>query len=219
MHGGAGVSRRGTATAALAMALLALAASGEVLSADAIYRWIDRNGRVNYGNTPPSDAKAERIDGGSLMVVPAPPARPAEPSDTTRRVERLEAELEQEKRLRREAEERADEQRASEEASRRAREKARADCEDRFREPCDEEGRPIGPRYIVVPSRPWPPPLPPRDGHPPRPDGDRHDPRPLHRGVPAPDGMPKPVLPINPERAFQAPRPTERRLPSRHADD
>jgi hypothetical protein len=37
----------------------------------AMYKWVDENGHVNYGDTPPPGAKAER------MVTNAPPADPA----------------------------------------------------------------------------------------------------------------------------------------------
>ncbi|ATE59230.1 hypothetical protein CCZ27_03990 [Thauera sinica] len=200
-----GMRGLGRVLPAMAAALVALAAAAESRAADAIYRWVDRNGRVNYGNLPPPGTKAELIDGGGLTVVPAPAAPPPDAAGTTRRIERLETELENERRLRREAEERAEEARETEDEARRAREKARADCEERLREPCDEEGRPLGSRYIVVPPRPYLPPVPPRGGRPHRPDGEAPPPRPPRQGVPAPDGMPKPVLPINPERSPQPP--------------
>ncbi|MBS0546037.1 MAG: DUF4124 domain-containing protein [Proteobacteria bacterium] len=193
------------------------------MGGDAVYRWVDVNGRVNYGSQPPPGVKAELLERGGVTVVPAAPARAAGANDTTRRIERLESALEQEKRLRREAEERAEGERDAQEQALRAREKARAECEARFREPCDEEGNPRSTGYIVVPPRSFHPLRPPRDGHWPRHDDDDY--RPVERPPrqrqtqPALDGMPKPVLPINPDRSTQAPRPAERRLPSRQVDD
>ncbi|MBS0510778.1 MAG: DUF4124 domain-containing protein [Proteobacteria bacterium] len=213
------VSRR----ALPALVAWGLALCAPALAGDAIYRWVDRDGRVNYGSQPPPGVKAEMLERGGVTVVPAAPARPAEAADTTRRIERLESALEQEKRLRREAEERVADERDAQEQALRAREKARAECEARFREPCDDEGNPRSTGYIVVPPRTFHPPRPPRDGHWPRHDGDgyRAAERPPRQGPtePALGGMPKPVLPINPDRSLQAPRQPERRLPARQADD
>lgn len=173
-----------------AAAALGLLAAGAACGDD-IYRWKDRDGRVNYGSVPPAGVTAERIDPGAVSVMPAPsrPRPQADGPDTARRLDRLESELDEERRLRRDAEARADEQ-----AERRTR--AREECEERLREPCDEEGRPLASPYVIVPPygvRPphrhdgrWPPPL-----RPPR--------------VVQPDGMPKPVLPIAPERPARAP--------------
>lgn len=215
------LSRR--ALPALVACGLAFCAPAWTLAGDAIYRWVDRDGRVNYGGQPPPGVKAEMLERGGVTVVPAVPARPAEAADTTRRIERLESALEQEKRLRREAEERVEDEREAQEQALRAREKARAECEVRFREPCDDEGNPRSTGYIVVPPRTFHPHRPPRDGHSPRHNGDgyRAAERPPRPGQTAPalGGMPKPVLPINPDRSLQAPRQLERRLPARQADD
>lgn len=191
--------------------LRAILAGGVAISlmvpalADPVYRWTDRDGRVNYGNMPPPGVKAELLDRGTVSVTPAPavPSRPPAASpesalpETARRLDRLEAELEDERRLRRDAEERA-----TEEASRLQR--TRAECEERFREPCDDEGRPMGPRYIVVPPRPaWLP----HGARPPHRPGDGRPPhaRPGQPVGPRSEDMPKPVLPIKPERSSQVP--------------
>lgn len=161
---------------------------------DEIYRWTDRDGRVNYGGVPPVGAKAERIESGAVSVMPALPSLPrAGASDTARRLDRLESELEEERRLRRDAEERADEQ---VERGRRL----RAECEERMREPCDDEGRPLSAPYVIVPPQRVRPPHRPDDRWPPPPSV--KPPR-----VVPPDGMPKPVLPIAPERSREPARP------------
>lgn len=125
-------------------------ALANVAVADTVYRWKDASGQLNYGTQPPPGVKAEPLgDRGSVTVMPAPavPAAPAASSGTAARVERLERELEEERRLRRE-----DAAREQDEEARRA--QARAECERQYREPCDEEGRPLGSspsNYIVVP--------------------------------------------------------------------
>jgi hypothetical protein len=180
----------------LALAAVTLAVVPLAL-ADAVYRWKDAQGRVNYGNLPPPGVKAELLDRGTMSVAPAPvmvPRPPAESVESARRLDRLEAELEEERRLRLEAEQRADE-------GAERRERARAECEAQFREPCDDEGRPVGPRYIVVPGRPvWHHP----GGRPPHPPA---APPKFPRG----DDMAKPVLPIESGRSARQPlRPSDR---------
>lgn len=187
MRGGRGW-RSGCAGVVFALAMT-LPAHGEE-----IYRWTDRDGRVNYGSVPPAGAKVERIDSGAVSVMPAPPPRPqTESSETARRLDRLESELEEERRLRRDAEERADER------AERGR-LLRDECEERLREPCDEEGRPLASPYVIVPPHRVRPPY--------RPDG--RWPPPPHARPPRivqPDGMPRPVLPIAPERPREPARP------------
>ncbi|QDF98533.1 hypothetical protein CJ010_19315 [Azoarcus sp. DD4] len=115
--------------------------------AQTVYRWKDAGGQLNYGSQPPPGVNAEPIGGrGSVTVMPAPAAAatPAPADATAARLERLERELEEERRLRRD-----EEARREEEADRKA--EARADCEREYREACDEEGRPLGSRYIAVP--------------------------------------------------------------------
>ena len=47
-----------------------IAASISLSSSAALYKWIDENGRVAYGDTPPAGVKAERL---TTMVAPADP--------------------------------------------------------------------------------------------------------------------------------------------------
>lgn len=191
---------------AAGMGILGLLLGAMAMAQDAVvYRWLGPDGRVNYGSQPPPGVPAQALGArGTLSVLPAPIVPPAGMVETERRLQRLEAELEEERRLRREA--------AAEAAADLARrERLRAECEERLREPCDEAGRPLGPRYIVVPARPARHPgvrplLPGRPVHPPR---DSAGPRMRDEG-------PKPVLPIETPhgRAFApADRPHERRGP------
>ncbi len=111
-----------------------------------IYRWTERDGRVSYGTQPPQGVRAEPLgERGSVSVVPAPPLPAPEDIETRRakeRAELLEQELKEERRLRQESEAREVE-----------RTKARAECEERYREECNDDGEPVGRRYIVVPQR------------------------------------------------------------------
>ncbi|AWI81723.1 hypothetical protein CEW87_21635 [Parazoarcus communis] len=116
-----------------------------------VFRWKDREGRINYGNMPPPGVDAEPVGGrGRLTVVPAPvlpPAPPPPPPES--RLDRLERELEAERQLRLDAE-------AAEQAREIERAQLKAECEARYREPCSDDGEPAGKRYIVVPPRPFP---------------------------------------------------------------
>jgi len=47
-----------------------IAASTSLSSSAALYKWIDENGRVAYGDTPPAGVKAERL---TTSVAPADP--------------------------------------------------------------------------------------------------------------------------------------------------
>jgi Domain of unknown function (DUF4124) len=55
--------------AAAAFAVVAVLSGSPAIAA--MYKWVDENGHVNYGDTPPAGVKAER------MVTNAPPADPA----------------------------------------------------------------------------------------------------------------------------------------------
>jgi len=133
-----------------------------------VFRWKDREGRINYGNMPPPGVKAEPVDGrGLLTVVPAPVLPPAPPPPPPEeRLERLERELETERQLRLDAEAAARERESARAAS-------KAECEALHREACDDDGQPVGRRYILVPQRPFPhlpgvPPARPPHRDPPR---------------------------------------------------
>ncbi|GAB2887591.1 hypothetical protein GCM10027046_14870 [Uliginosibacterium flavum] len=61
--------------------VLLLALSGLALGAQAeIYKWVDADGKIQYGDAPPKEAKTKKVSGG-VMVVPAmvvpPPAASA----------------------------------------------------------------------------------------------------------------------------------------------
>lgn len=146
------------------------------VQAQTVYRWKDAGGQLNYGSQPPPGVKAEPIGGrGSVTVMPAPAAAaaPAPADATAARLERLERELEEERRHRRD-----EEARQQEEAERKA--EARADCERQYREACDEEGRPLGSRYIAVPVPVPVRPYRPQQAYPHTRD-DRHDDDGRHR--------------------------------------
>jgi len=153
-----------------------------------VYRWTERDGRVSYGSTPPPGVNAQPI-GGRVSVVPAPPKPTPEELEarrTDQRLRELEEQLEDERRQRQASEERQA-----------ARAEAKAECEARYREDCDDDGRPLGRRVIVVPQRPpWAqPPLPPT-------------PRPPVRPPPSsrPDRPDRPDRPSQPNRGERPPR-------------
>ncbi|MBR0568878.1 DUF4124 domain-containing protein [Azoarcus sp. L1K30] len=134
---------------------LGMALSFSAFAEDAVvYRWKDRDGRVNYGNAPPEGVRAEPVDASSrITVVPAlAPTAPSgrQPTDTpaaAERLDRLERELEAERQSRRDTEA-AVEQQAQERARR------KIECEEKYRESCDEDGQPSAKRFIVIPARP-----------------------------------------------------------------
>lgn len=68
------------------LALIALLAAAAAGPAAAQYRWVDADGRVNYGDRPPPDAKDVR----SLGTTRPPPAAPASalPFELRRAIER-----------------------------------------------------------------------------------------------------------------------------------
>lgn len=70
----------------LGTALLALNASGEEL-----YRWVDADGKVHFGDRPPAEAKAESLQGQLKPVNSADPTRKQDFPDT-RRAEQIERE-------------------------------------------------------------------------------------------------------------------------------
>lgn len=175
-----------------------------------VYRWKDHDGRVNYGNLPPPGVGAEPLDArGRLTVVPAPviPRRPAPatPSEADR-LERLERELETERALRLERDQ-AERERAAQRAG------LQAECEARYREPCDADGQPVGRRYIVVPVRP---PHRPPVLRPPRPPVDVVPKPPARRGAPGRDER----APYHAsDGAFRPIRPQPETAPRRRAAD
>ena len=144
-----------------------------------IYRWTTADNVTHYSTTPPAGVHAERLDQSRsrLTVVPATPVpSPEQPSAETthERIEHLQQELDEMRRQRRE-----DEARAL--AQEQARVTARMNCEERFRQPCNDNGEPIETRNIIVSphwnnpwNNPWnrppvwrPPPPPPQPPAPP----------------------------------------------------
>lgn len=137
------MSRTTLFSGALAL-LLAMQVSAEV------FRWTDEHGVVNYGSRPPAGSNAKPIDAENsrVSVVPAPAkpaaAAPSEQSALRERVRKLESQVEEERRLR--------EQAQVAEGDRLAR--ARADCEAQRRVNCESD--PYGshePTIIVNPVR------------------------------------------------------------------
>lgn len=54
-----------------------------------IYKWVDADGKVQYGDAPPKGAQTKKVSGGvtvvpAIVVPPAPPAPPVEPAATPR---------------------------------------------------------------------------------------------------------------------------------------
>lgn len=124
--------------------LLAMQASAEV------FRWTDEHGVVNYGSRPPPGSNAKPIDAENsrVSVVPAPAkpaaAAPSEQSALRDRVQRLESQVEEQRRLRAQVQAAEDDRLA----------RARADCEAQRRVNCDSD--PFGsyePTIIVNPVR------------------------------------------------------------------
>lgn len=106
-------------SATLALALSLTLTVAPTLAQDGMYRWVDEQGRVHYGQVPPSGVQAERM------------RRAAPPADQAAQ-ERLERELEA--RAEREQQSRTEEEtRAQQEADRRMRqencERARSNLE------------------------------------------------------------------------------------------
>src|SRR5438045_9512935 len=48
-----------------------IAALAGSVSMAAMYKWVDENGRVAYGDTPPAGVKAERLSSGPASADPA----------------------------------------------------------------------------------------------------------------------------------------------------
>lgn len=142
--------KRGWIVCSLGMAL-----SFQSFADDAVvYRWKDGDGRVNYGNAPPEGVRAERVDASSrITVLPAlvptapPQGQSADSPAAAERLDRLERELEAERQSRRDTQA-AIEQQVQERARR------KAECEEKYRESCDEDGQPSAKRFIVIPARP-----------------------------------------------------------------
>jgi len=63
------ITARAAFRAAVAVALVAAFACGGAIAAT--YKWIDENGRVVYGDTPPAGVKAERVVTGTAPADPA----------------------------------------------------------------------------------------------------------------------------------------------------
>lgn len=136
-----------------------------------IYRWVTSDGVTHYSTSPPENYSAEQLDQSRtrLNVVPAPPLHQTTETerieDPEERINRLQQEVDAMRRQRRE-----DEARAL--AAEQARVTARINCEERFRQPCNDQGEPISTRTVIMPpqwNRPpaWHPPSPPPQTPPP----------------------------------------------------
>lgn len=127
--------------------------------AEGIVKWIDANGRINYGAEAPSGARVVPLkDGAQVMVVPGykpppqPPVTQQQLDANTARIQELERKLAVERSIRVESE-------LAEEEERLRRAKLRAECEERHRTTCTEDGIPIESRVIVTPPVMQPPPV------------------------------------------------------------
>jgi uncharacterized protein DUF4124 len=80
-----------------------------------VYKWVDENGVVNYGSTPPAGRPVKELpkDGSGVSVVPAPPPPPpaAARNPTEERIDRLERALAAERAARDAQEREAEDQR------------------------------------------------------------------------------------------------------------
>ena len=66
-----------------------------------VYKWIDKDGVVNYSSTPPKSIPAKTVNQDQISIVPlAPPLRASNPREQALRlkVDRLEQELDRERR-------------------------------------------------------------------------------------------------------------------------
>ena len=68
-----------------------------------VYKWVDKNGVVNYSSTAPKSVSVKKVDEDQISIVPVPPAIRAATSAASnqalrQKVERLERELERERR-------------------------------------------------------------------------------------------------------------------------
>lgn len=63
----------------IALSVLAISAS-----AQALYRWVDADGKVHFGDRPPAEANAESLDGQLKPVNGADPTRRQDFPDTSR---------------------------------------------------------------------------------------------------------------------------------------
>ena len=164
---------------AVCMACAAMALPG--LAVGEIYRWVDENGVVNYGETPPQNRQSRLVDverARLSVYTPAPVAAPPADDALGQKIERLEREL---------ARTRSDSDASSRLAAERELQRLERCRRDR-RVDCDEialEDYP--PAVIYAPPAYWKP-RPPIHARPP------HRPQPLPREEPreAPRPVPKP---------------------------
>lgn len=147
---------------------LAIAATLPAVAEAQVYRWTDERGGVNYGSKPPPSARnVTRLneDSGNVSTVPG---IPREEVDAMRdraqqqRADRLERELDAERRANRAASGTFDERAWIE----RCRAERRVDCDDPSRGYLYDPGFAFYPQ-VVRPPRPLPPrPLPPQQQQP-----------------------------------------------------
>jgi hypothetical protein len=143
---------------AVVLAALAIPASAQ------LYKWVDDKGVTNYGSTPPANARSvEKVDESRVTTVPGlkPEEREAaEKRQLEQKVDRLERDLEAQRRATTEAQ-----ARAQDDAQWRERCLAdrRIDCDDpsRGRLEYDPGWGPYPP--VILPPTP-PRPVPPRPG-------------------------------------------------------
>jgi len=176
------------AGALLAGALLVIAPASAQQSG--IYKWKDEKGVVHYSNTPPPEGtKATVLDESKskVSVVPAiqMPAQPAAGADSQlkNRVQRLERELEDERRG----------QAAASQAQSEAYQRWREECLKQRRLDCDDPSAAASPIY----GYPAPPVVRPPGTRPPRPDSPSAVP-PGYTVGPGPAGIGGQYVPLPP---------------------
>jgi len=80
------------------IAVLLMTLSGMATDAGAqekIYRWVDENGEVHFGDTPPQNGTAEQIEVVPDTVSTVPPASPANDAESGAPAEAMPSEAEQ----------------------------------------------------------------------------------------------------------------------------
>ncbi|MDR0717664.1 MAG: DUF4124 domain-containing protein [Azoarcus sp.] len=143
-----------------------------VAAAGSVYRWTDEQGQVHYSDAPPAGVKAKPVETGNITIIPTPPAFTPEALAANRQAYRqareerklaeLQAQLEEERAARREAERKT---------------ALREACQRQHAAPCNDEGAPLEPVVrTVITHGTWFPPHAHRPPHRPRPGG--HRPRP-----------------------------------------
>lgn len=152
----------------LAASLLALTSAPPAVAE--IYKWVDKNGVVNYGSEPPPGRSAKELPtdpatGISVVPAPPPPPTPSPRQATDERVEQLEKALAEEKAARTRQTQNENERRQA--AIDQCKENRGVDCEQDPWQYDSTYAPPVGGYYRPHPIRPiQPPPYRPPPGKP-----------------------------------------------------